>query len=233
MGFYSLNPARIRDLQAPDAGDLLQRDGSNIASVLNRLATSDMEAKQRIEAYLAKVVPGVYGVDAKVVGPRETLEFRQQVAGSADPWRFLAANMSDGTLRALGILVALFQASNGGRRRVPLVGIEEPEVALHPAASGILLDSLRDASAKTQVVVTSHSPDLLDDEDLDTESILAVISERGVTEIGPLDETGKSALRDRLYTAGELLRLNQLIPERSETETLPTGQEPLFEDPKN
>ena len=119
MGFYSLNPARIRDLQAPDAGDLLQRDGSNIASVLARLASSDKEAKQRIEEYLAKVVPGVYGVDAKVVGPRETLEFRQQVAGSPDPWRFVAANMSDGTLRALGILVALFQASNGGRRRVP------------------------------------------------------------------------------------------------------------------
>ena len=228
MGFYSLNPARIRDLQAPDAGDLLQRDGSNIASVLARLASSDREAKQRIEEYLGKVVPGVYGVDAKVVGPRETLEFRQQVAGSPDPWRFLAANMSDGTLRALGILVALFQATNGARRRVPLVGIEEPEVALHPAASGILLDSLRDASAKTQVVVTSHSPDLLDDEDLDTDSILAVISEAGVTKIGPLDEAGKSALRDRLYTAGELLRLNQLTPEKSEPSDAPESQKALF-----
>lgn len=230
MGFYSLNPARIRDLQAPDAGDLLQRDGSNLASVLARLASSDTPTKQRIEEYLAKVVPGVYGVDAKAVGPRETLEFRQQVAGSPDPWRFLAANMSDGTLRALGILVALFQATNGpGHRQVPLVGIEEPEVALHPAASGILLDSLRDASGKTQVLVTSHSPDLLDDEDLDTESILAVISESGVTKVGPLDETGKSALRDRLYTAGELLRLNQLIPDKSASS--PTeDQAELFED---
>jgi predicted ATPase len=230
MGFYSLNPARIRDLQSPDAGDLLDREGSNIASVLGRLASYNKEAKRRIEEYLSKVVPGVYGVDAKVVGPRETLEFRQQVAGSPDPWRFLAANMSDGTLRALGILVALFQASNGERRRVPLVGIEEPEVALHPAASGVLLDSLRDASAKTQVVVTSHSPDLLDDEDLDTDSILAVISRGGVTEIGPLDETGKSALRDRLYTAGELLRLNQLFPEGADVDRSTEDQATLFKD---
>ena len=114
-----------------------------------------------------------------------------------------------------------------------MVGIEEPEVALHPAASGILLDSLRDASGKTQVVVTSHSPDLLDDEDLETESILAVVSESGVTKVGPLDETGKSALRDRLYTAGELLRLNQLIPEKTETNRLPEDQKALFEDRKN
>jgi predicted ATPase len=230
MGFYSLNPERIRDLQPPDAGDLLARDGSNLASVLGQLASHDKAAKHRIEAYLAKVVPGVSGVDVKVIGPKETLEFRQQVAGSKDPWRFLASNMSDGTLRALGILVALFQASNNGKRRVPLVGVEEPEVALHPAAAGVLLDSLRDASRKTQVIVTSHSPDLLDDEEIDTNSILAVVSEGGVTEIGPLDSAGRSALMDRLYTAGELLRLNQLVPEKNKGRALPKVQPDLFED---
>lgn len=212
MGFYNLNPDRIRDLQSPDAGELLARDGSNLASVIGKLALNDT-TKKRIEEYLAKVVPGVHGVDAKVIGPKETLEFRQSVAGSHDPWRFLAANMSDGTLRALGILVALFQSDNGMAKRVPLVGIEEPEVALHPAAAGVLLDSLREASRKTQIIVTSHSPDLLDDASLDTDSILAVVAEKGTTKIGPIDEAGRSALRDRLYTAGELLRLNQLTPD--------------------
>jgi hypothetical protein len=213
MGFYSLNPDRIRDLQPPDAGELLARDGSNIASVLAHPSPPVREAKRRIEEYLSKVVPGVRGVDVKPIGPKETLEFRQQVAGSRDPWRFLAINMSDGTLRALGVLVALFQAGNGTGVRVPLVGIEEPEVALHPAVAGVLLDSLRDASHQTQVIVTSHSTDLLDSEEIETDSILAVVSEQGVTRIGPLDEAGRSALRDRLYTAGELLRLNQLAPD--------------------
>ncbi len=78
--------------------------------------------------------------------------------------------------------------------------------------------------------MTSHSPDLLDDEDIDTDSILAVISEGGVTQIGALDETGKSALRDRLYTAGELLRLNQLIPEKPEGGRSRESQTALFED---
>jgi predicted ATPase len=235
MGFYSLNPARIRDLQPPDAGDLLARDGSNIASVLGQLASHDRAAKQRIEEYLSKVVPGVSGVDVKAIGPKETLEFRQQVAGSKDPWRFLASNMSDGTLRAFGILVALFQAANDSKLQVPLVGIEEPEVALHPAATGVLLDSLRDASRKTQVIVTSHSPDLLDDEDIETNSILAVVSERGVTYIGPLDATGRSALHDRLYTAGELLRLNQLVPEKEpeEVRAVLRDQSSLFENKDN
>ncbi len=213
MGFYSLNPERIRDLQSPDAGELLSRDGSNITSVLAQLKRNNPSRKTRIEEYLSKVVPGVHGVDVKVLGPKETLEFRQQVAGSKDPWRFLAANMSDGTVRALGILVALFQSGNGDGPRVPLVGIEEPEIALHPAAAGLLRDGLQEASRSTQVIVTSHSGDLLDDEQFDPSSILAVHADAGSTHIAPLDPAGREALRNRLYTPGELLRMDQLRPD--------------------
>jgi predicted ATPase len=215
MGFYNLNPDRVRDLQSPDAGELLARDGSNITSVLDRMTDHNAAAKQRIEEYLAKIVPGVRAVDVRSIGPKETLEFRQVVPGAKDPWRFLAGNMSDGTLRALGILVALFQSRNGGSPQplVPLVGIEEPEVALHPAAAGVLLDSLRDASQSTQVIVTSHSPDLLDNDELETDEILAVVAEQGVTKVGPLDDAGRSALKDHLYTAGELLRIGHLRPD--------------------
>jgi len=230
MGFYSLNPDRIRDLQTPDAGDLLARDGSNIASVFAQMQKRSPGDKSRIEEYLSKVVPGVEHVDAKVIGPKETLEFRQRVAGSPEPWRFLAANMSDGTLRSLGVLVSLFQLSNGDASPIPLVGIEEPEVALHPAAAGVLLDSILDASQRSQIIVTSHSPDLLDHKDLPIESILAVVAEDGKTLIARLDEAGKSALKRHLATAGELLRLNQLHPDREEINRVSRRQLKLFND---
>ena len=210
MGFYNLNPDKIRDLQAPEPGDALIRDGSNLTSVLTQLPPA---AKKDIEEYLAAVVPGVHGVAVKDFGPKETLEFRQAVTGDKHPWRFLANNMSDGTLRVLGILVALFQGGQDAQKRVYLVGIEEPEIALHPAATGVLLDGLRDAAHRTQVIITSHSPDLLDNKDLDVDSILAVESRAGNTVIAQVDEVGRSALRDRLYTTGELLRLNQLRPD--------------------
>jgi predicted ATPase len=210
MGFYNLNPDRIRDFQAPDPGDMLIRDGGNLANALAQLSPS---MKQRVEEYLSEVVPGVHGVDRKRIGPMETLEFRQDIAGDRHPWRFLANNMSDGTLRALGVLVALFQGDHDTQKRVPLVGIEEPEIALHPAAVGVLLDGLRNAADKTQVIITSHSPDLLDNKYLDVDSILAVEACDGNTAIAQVDEIGKSVLRERLYTTGELLRLNQLRPD--------------------
>jgi predicted ATPase len=212
MGFYNLNPDRIRDLQPPDAGEVLLRDGSNLASVLGQLVQNNPKAKERIEEYLSAVVPGITNVDIKQVGRKETLEFRQLVGANEHPWRFIAANMSDGTVRALGVLVALFQSGNGRKHRVPLVGIEEPEIALHPAASGVLRDCLRDASLSTQVIVTSHSPDLLDDPEIPDDWILPVLSEHGATRIGPLDDAGRTMIRDKLYTPGELLRMDQLTP---------------------
>lgn len=53
------------------------------------------------------------------------------------------------------------------------------------------------------------------------ESVLAVLAEDGVTRIGPLDEAGRSALRKGLFTAGELLRVDQLIPDPDSTRLQP------------
>ena len=210
MGFYSLNLEKIRDLQAPDPGNLLTRDGSNLASVFKQLSPS---VKEYVKEYLATVVPSVDKIEARKYGPKEGLVFTQHVTRSEDPQRFLANSMSDGTLHALGILVALFQGNHDPKKRVLLIGIEEPESALHPAAAGVLLDALRDAADKTQILITSHSPDLLDDKDLDTESILAIEARDGNTVITHVHEPGRSAVRNRLYTAGELLRIDQLQPD--------------------
>lgn len=213
MGFYNLNPGVIRELQTPDPGERLETDGSNLASVYGRMESQEPKLVNRIQEYLAKVVPGISEVESISVGHKESLQFRQEVAGSKHPWRFPANSMSDGTLRTFGILVALFQRGGENGGQIPLVGIEEPEVALHPAAAGIVTDSLRDASQRKQIIVTSHSPDLLDNEEIDDSSILAVISEKGKSRIGHLDESGRETLQDHLYTAGELLRMDQLRPD--------------------
>ena len=212
MGFYHLDPERIRELQTRDSGDLLERSGGNIASVLDRLRSRSPANAARIDEYLSAIVPGVVGVESLSVGPRLTLEFLEQPPGKA-PRRFLAGAMSDGTLHVLGLLVALFQHANGAWERPGLVGIEEPETALHPAAAGALTDVLQEASARAQVIATSHSADLLDRDSISDDSILAVEAEQGETRIAPLDKTGRTTCRDGLFTAGELLRMDQLSPD--------------------
>lgn len=216
MGFYNLNPKLMRDLQKPQDGRLLHPTGDNIASVIGHLRSVAPSQLDLIQEYLRAVSPMVHSVARKTISHMETLEFRQDTAGSSHPWRFLAQNMSDGTLRALGVLTALYQRNVD--YSPTLVGIEEPETALHPAAGAALREALVRASASTQVLVTSHSPDLLDDRNIDADAVLAVVSEAGETKIAPLDDASRQMMRDHLYSAGELLRMNQLAPDRESIE---------------
>lgn len=227
MEVYNLNPKEISNLQKPDAGQVLRRDGGNASSIFRKLPQT---ARQQINGYLARIVQGIADAETKPLGSQETLEFRQAVKGQKHSWRFLASSMSDGTLRAFGILLALFQNTAKEPGAPLLIGLEEPEMALHPAATSVLLSALREASLRTQILVTSHSPDLLDDENIATESLLAVDSLEGVTRIAPLDEAGRSVLHDRLFTPGELLRQNQLAPDAAALTEMETGRQlQLFE----
>lgn len=211
MGFYNVNPKVIRDLQRPQDGRLLKPAGENIASVIGHLIRTNPEAIAIIEQYLHAVVPTVHRVEREAVGPMESLVFHQDMAGAEHRWRFPAQSMSDGTLRALGILTALFQGSSD--YSPSFIGIEEPETALHPGASAALREALERASEHTQVIVTSHSPDLLDDFDISPDALLIVASEAGVTRIVPLGKGSRDVMREHLFSAGELLRLNQLQPD--------------------
>lgn len=211
MSFYNLNPDRIKEFLPPDPGAYLSRDGANLPSILGKLEAENWHLKARTESYLRQIVPGIIGVDSRTMGARETLEFRQFVPAASEERWFTADEMSDGTLRALGVLVALFQGQLDDPRPM-LVGLEEPETGLHPAATEVLVDAFREAAEFRQVILTSHSPDLLDNESISDSEIIAVVSEDGKSSLGPLDQTGRSVLRDHLYTAGQLLRMHQLRP---------------------
>ena len=213
MTFYNPSVERIRELQTSDDGRLLRRDGSNIASVLRRLKSTAPERKQIIDDYLAALVPQIARVEPRAFGPKLTVEFAQAMPGSDRTRRFLAESMSDGTLRGLGVLVALFQQAGDDADGASLVGIEEPESALHAGALGGLADALLDARDHIQTFVTTHSADMLDSEDIPFREVFAVESLGGETRIGPLDEACRSALLEGRFTVGELLRMGQTQPD--------------------
>lgn len=214
MRFYSIVPEMIREIQDPDAGDVLRRDGSNAAAVLREMSRKSKDTYDKVCRLLSKVVPGVSAVEYRSLGQKETLTFKQDI-GANWPWNFDALNMSDGTLRALGILLAIYQPS------VPaLVVIEEPEATIHPAAMDVLVQILKDGQHRTQVLVTTHSPDVLDNKAIPEDCILAVENHRGKTLIGTLGQLSRESIRRRLYSAGELMRVGELEVDRAHAEEL-------------
>ena len=69
----------------------------------------------------------------------------------------LARFASDGTLKMLAYLVLLY-----GLEPPPFVGIEEPENFLHPRLLYGLAEECREASVRTQLLGTTHSPFFID-----------------------------------------------------------------------
>lgn len=212
MRFYNFALDVLRQPLPPLDGAILERQGERLGDVLGALEAVEPSLKQRIDAYLSAVAPGVASVDRFSAAGYVTVALRAHIATDGEEFEFGPNAMSDGTIRAAAVLAALFQlAAFDGR--IPLIGVEEPELALHPAAAGVLYDALNEASEHVQVVATSQSPDLLDREDLDLSSVRAVSMEHGLTVIGDVDEPSRRIVRDKLYTLGELMRGNQISPE--------------------
>jgi len=211
MRFYSFALDTLREPGRPSEGAILDSRGEHLSDVIGALAAVDPELKSRVDAYLNAAVPGIDGVDSYPVGGYTTLVFRASVGPDDADIAFAPTAISDGTIRAAAVLAAIFQPAVADGR-ISLIGIEEPEIALHPAAAGVLFDALSEASEQVQIVVTTQSPDLLDRDDLDVSTVRAVSMEDGVTRIGEIDRASRRIAAEKLYTLGELMRGNQLSP---------------------
>ncbi len=209
MGFYNFQPEQIRKLRQPSGEWLLERDGSNIASAISSIQSHDLDALERVRRYFKAITSSVELADVVRYGEYETVQFRVQHPVSVPSITFDAVNMSDGTLRALAALVAAFQHV-GKFGHAALVAIEEPETALHPAAMRALVAALDEATLRTQILLTTHSPDLLDAAEIKPENVRVVQMIDGKTVIGPVDEAGVEIVARQLNSLGGLERENQL-----------------------
>jgi predicted ATPase len=193
-------------------GQTLEPDGSNVADVLTDIMVARPEIAARINTYLRAISPNIIGVTTMTIGENLALVVQQRVGDVNSEVEFPARSVSSGIWHAICVLVALYQipAIDG---RLSLVAIEEPGISLHPAAAGVLFDALEEATEHVQVVVTNHSPELLDRDELDLKTVIPVRLISGMTRVGQVDRSSREIVREQLYTAGDLMRNDQLIPE--------------------
>ena len=164
----------IRAPQLTRAGTRLSRSGENLASVLYAIQQQHPTTWQEINEYLQAICPAFRhmtfppeGGDGKIVLRWWEHPFERQ--------RGFSANLlSDGTMRFLALLAVLKSPDPP-----PLICIDEPEAGLHPAWVAAVGELLRAASANTQVVVSTHSPELVSS--VDPESVVVVEKEDGST----------------------------------------------------
>ena len=152
VSYLSAESARSQ----PEAGprERLSRTADNLANVVQYLGERHAQRLGDIFQALGKRVPHVERVLSEVM-PDGRLLLQIKDAPFDDP--ILARFSSDGTLKMLAYLVLLHDPSPP-----PFIGIEEPENFLHPRLLYGLAEECRQASERTQLLITTHSPHFLD-----------------------------------------------------------------------
>jgi len=122
---------------------------------LHTLYTGDREFKRSIDDAMRVAFSGDY--EELVFPPAADQRVQLRVR-----WRSLkteqsAADLSDGTIRFLMLLAILANPTPGD-----LIAIDEPEVGLHPSMLPIVAEHAAAAAERTQVILTTHSTQLLD-----------------------------------------------------------------------
>lgn len=136
----------------PEAGpqERLSQTGDNLPNVVQYLKEQHPDRLRLILDTLSRRIPRLEKVEAEPLADgRLMLTFKDTPFDRP----ILSKYASDGTLKMLAYLTVLFDPDPQ-----PLIGIEEPENQLHPRLLPALAEECREASARTQVMVTTHSP---------------------------------------------------------------------------
>ncbi len=171
--YLHLVPQVIRD--SARAGDLIDDPfGGDFIARMNRVASKTRDAWLRqVTAALRIAVPQFSSLEVTVdASGRPHLESRYtnwRVSGARQDER----DLSDGTLRLIGLLWSLVEV---GRKGAPVL-LEEPELSLHPGVIRMLPTVLARAqrSNRAQIILTTHSPELLSDEGIRADEVLILV----------------------------------------------------------
>lgn len=171
----------------------LEEDARNLAQMLAYCKDYHRPIFDLINEQMKRFYAPLKSVDLRLIGTHLQVVINEDGGFSIPAYR-----LSDGTLRWLAMLTILLNPTPA-----PVTCIDEPELGLHPDMIPTLADLLRDASTRTQLIVTTHSQSLVECFSDDPESVCVCEKVDGATQIRRLNsEKLSSWLED--YSLGQL-----------------------------
>ena len=189
-------------LRQPQPADLpedrLLPDSRNLALVLNQVEHD--RGGERLNDLMRRFYPRFERLSTRISGGTVQFYLHEQGFGAPIP----ATRLSDGTIRFVALAAALL-----ARDPPPLLCVEEPELGLHPDALPLLGELLVEASARTQLVVTTHSDALVSALTDHVDAVVTCESLGDGTVLRRLDAGDLAAWLDE-YRLGDLWRMGEL-----------------------
>lgn len=157
--FYNANHMNLQQILEAEPkigqGDrFLSASGENLALVLYNLMSDSLDFEEQFNEAIKLILPTTRRLRAIPAG-RLSLTLEWYLENTKEP--FYLSEMSDGTVRMLCWATILHSPLLPS-----LLVIEEPEIGIHVAWLKVLAEWIKQASQKTQIIISTHSPDLLD-----------------------------------------------------------------------
>jgi len=194
--------APVRRAQLLRSGLRLATDGGNLASVLHAVQNQRPAVWEELCDILRTACPGFRHLSFPPEGGDGMIVLRWWEDPFAKEYGFSANLLSDGTLRLLMILTILLSPDPP-----PLVCIDEPELGLHPDWVKLIGEQLQSAATRTQLVVATHSPELVSK--LNPSQVVVVEKEDGRTVANRLSDADFAQWLDQ-FRLGDLWRAGHL-----------------------
>jgi predicted ATPase len=206
-GFYHPLPEVMRMPQPPMNPFPLHGTGENISSTLAEMRKNVSNYRKFLDSF-SNFLPDIVDVSVKQQGKTFLTYLKHQISDDSTQAQnalFDLSQESDGTIRLLGILTALYQDN-----QPTLFVLEEPEMAVHPRILEHLWDEFALASYQKQILLTTHSPELLNL--VEPEHVKVVVKEGGTSIIGDISPEQRETVEKHLFGIGELLMAENLKP---------------------
>lgn len=187
--------AVIRRPQLVRSGTRLVPSGANLFSVLYSIQQNHPDIWEEI----IEILRSVYNDFSRITFPAEGGDGKIILRWWEKPFKefgFSPSYLSDGTIRLLFLLALLKSPAPP-----PLICIDEPTVGLHPDWIKLVGELLEEASTRTQLIVATHSAELVSK--LKPENVLICEKEDGGTVMERLDEKELSKWLEE-YSLGDL-----------------------------
>lgn len=210
VGYYHLPSSALDPVRNQGIGPQLQQhsqglwdNAANYREVMRGIAQDfhHPSLRKNLLATLQRVNPSIASIELdSVISPQRA------VVGHLSGGIILELNLeqeSDGLRRFYAHLLALYQHP----AKLVLI-FEEPENAIFPGALSLLADEFKAAPRENrgQVILTTHSPGLLDSFDVD--SVRVVEMRDGATVVGRVSKEQRQNVRDHLLSTGDLLTVD-------------------------
>ena len=200
LSTYAIYPNTMRVPQVVSREDVLVNDGGNLASVIKRLNSSGRTRKTRLLEALKAILPIIDNIEVRSAGGFYVPILRVSEGGS-DVHDLNMSQVSDGTLRMLGLLSAFYQP-----RAPTKIALEEPEQMIHPGILPVLKDAADDYLSmddENQYFITTHSPNFLNL--FEPEDIVWTKFEKGVSIARKTNSKRLDLIHSELMSPGEML----------------------------